>query len=154
MCCSSCIIYMPLLAFLFISTIVTCSFYPHHQHHYELCFHCFCSESRATVSTPATVFHCHCHSVPLCFNSVYFCATVFKICVFFIPLCFRSTHLLCYCVLDLFYHTTVFQIWFQQKAISQVTLHSLFQMISPPQKKKKINIETFSKVTVWNNSFS
>ena len=109
--CSSCIIYMPLFALLFINTIVTCSFYPHHQHHYELCFHCFCSESRATVSTPATVFPSLTHCVPVCFNSVYFCVTVFQICVFFLTLFLRSVYLLCYCVLDLFYYTTVSQIW-------------------------------------------
>ena len=97
--------------------------------------------------------HCHCHSVPLCFKSVFFCATVFQsvyfsyhffhICVSSISLCFRSV-LLYYCVSDLVYFvTTVFQIWFQQRAFSQVTLHSPNN--APPLIKKSI-LKRFPKL--------
>ena len=161
MCCSSCIIYMPLLAFLCINTIGTCSFYiliiniimncasiAFAQRVVQRC-------QRPPLCSTLSLTLCHCVSilcifVPLCFNPVYFCATVFEIYVFFTPLCFRSVYLLlCHRVLDLFYYTRSDLISTESNFTSNPALFQILWCFPP----KKFNIETFIKVTIWNNSF-
>ena len=152
MCCSSCIIFYafsstPLSPAVFIliiiSIIMNCASIAFAQRVVQRC-------QRPPLCSTLSLTVCHCVSilcifVPLCFNSVHFCATVFEICVFLylfqicissMSLCFRFV-LFYLCVSDLMYFVTlVFQIWFQQSIFTSNPALS-FPNDIPPQKKKK-----------------